>query len=379
MNKPTLFFSHSSKDRDAILTIKNKIDKITGGTLDIFMSSDGQSIPFGTNWIHKIEEGLKAATIMFVFVTEQSISSGWIYFEAGYAYSKGIQVIPVGIGVDIGSLKAPLNLLQGFNISSTDSLNNFISIINKKFDYRFDENFTNGDYEEIVSLATPTSIDSFDFERIIKYSYFEIKDKFTDENKDKTQYNVPDFFDQIVKYLDENNIEYALSTIDYVPKHKKIIVKGIKITYYPENENLYPPGHKNSNDLAKVEFCLSSVHFDESFELTTKLLSLLEKEKYYIRLCLNDAFACVYESYDKASIVTHDNEFFSLTQNNTELYLCKDLDLTFGLFDYSNDDRYSYFGKGVHINFNINTINIRNIFLLLLRLYNSKLIYLEQN
>lgn len=39
------------------------------------------------------------AKIMFVFVTENSISSGWIYFEAGYAYSNGIQVIPVGIGL----------------------------------------------------------------------------------------------------------------------------------------------------------------------------------------------------------------------------------------------------------------------------------------
>ena len=129
MSKPTLFFSHSSKDKDVILSIKNKLNSATGGVMDIFMSSDGQSIPFGTNWIHKIEEGLQVAKIMFVFVTENSISSGWIYFEAGYAYSKGIQVIPVGIGVDIGSLKAPLNLLQGFNISSEDSLNNFITII----------------------------------------------------------------------------------------------------------------------------------------------------------------------------------------------------------------------------------------------------------
>ena len=134
MDKPIIFFSHSSKDKDLIYSIKNKLDAATGGVIDIFMSSDGQSIPFGTNWIHKIEEGLQAARIMFVFITENSISSGWIYFETGYAYSKGIQVIPVGIGVDIGGLKAPLNLLQGFNVSSEDSLNNFITIINRAFD-----------------------------------------------------------------------------------------------------------------------------------------------------------------------------------------------------------------------------------------------------
>ena len=121
MNKPTLFFSHSSKDKDMVLAIKNKVMQYTSGTLEIFQSSDGESIPFGTNWIHKVEEGLKEAKVMFVFVTEKSVASGWIYFEAGYAYSKGVHVIPVGIGVNVGDLKAPLNLLQGFNITSADT------------------------------------------------------------------------------------------------------------------------------------------------------------------------------------------------------------------------------------------------------------------
>ena len=92
MEKPTIFFSHSSKDRDAILPIKEKLMKITSGVIQIFMSSDGQSIPFGNNWVHKIEEGLNNAKIMFVFVTPTSIESGWIYFEAGFAYSKGIEI-----------------------------------------------------------------------------------------------------------------------------------------------------------------------------------------------------------------------------------------------------------------------------------------------
>lgn len=157
MSKPTLFFSHSSKDKDLILIIKDKLRKYTGGTIDIFMSSDGQSIPFGTNWIHKIEEGLNDAKIMFVFVTENSISSGWIYFEAGFAYSKGIQVVPVGIGIDIGALKAPLNLLQGFNISSADSLNNFITIINRTFDYSFNEVFDSDDYAQMMKMTSLSS------------------------------------------------------------------------------------------------------------------------------------------------------------------------------------------------------------------------------
>lgn len=150
MSKPTLFFSHSSKDKDMVLAIKNKVMKYTSGTLEIFQSSDGESIPFGTNWIHKVEEGLKEAKVMFVFITEQSISSGWIYFEAGYAYSKDVHVIPVGIGVSVGDLKAPLNLLQGFNITSVDSLNNFLTIINREFNYSFPAQFSDDDYNEVI-------------------------------------------------------------------------------------------------------------------------------------------------------------------------------------------------------------------------------------
>ena len=69
MEKPKIFFIHSAKDRNVILPIKEKLIKITSGVIQIFMSSDGQSIPFGNNWIHKIEDGLNNAKIMFVFVT----------------------------------------------------------------------------------------------------------------------------------------------------------------------------------------------------------------------------------------------------------------------------------------------------------------------
>ena len=40
MSKPTLFFSHSSKDKEIVLSIKNKLDIATGGVMEIFMSSE---------------------------------------------------------------------------------------------------------------------------------------------------------------------------------------------------------------------------------------------------------------------------------------------------------------------------------------------------
>ena len=81
MSKPTLFFSHSSKDKDMILAIKNKVMQYTSGTLEIFQSSDGESIPFGTNWIHKVEEGgcFKLCVNLLSGVEQKHHTGGYTY------------------------------------------------------------------------------------------------------------------------------------------------------------------------------------------------------------------------------------------------------------------------------------------------------------
>ena len=117
---------------------------------------------------------------MFVFVTEKSVASGWIYFEAGYAYSKGVHVIPVGVGVNVGDLKAPLNLLQGFNITSADSLNNFLTIINREFNYSFLAQFTPQDYDEVISISLPAEMGTTHFDEIVRTIDYELLAEYSD-------------------------------------------------------------------------------------------------------------------------------------------------------------------------------------------------------
>ncbi len=118
-HKPTIFFSHSSKDRSSLQVLRDLFDSRTGRSIDVFMSSDGQSIPFGRNWVHEVESGLDRAKLMFVFLTPNSIKSSWLYFEAGHAYSKGIRVVPVGmLGIDLALVPPPLSLIQGFNVKT---------------------------------------------------------------------------------------------------------------------------------------------------------------------------------------------------------------------------------------------------------------------
>ena len=78
MEKPVVFFSHSSKDEQYLRRLRQMIDSKTGEAIIIFLSSDGQSIPFGRNWVHKIEEALGDASLMFVFISPNSLVSNWI-------------------------------------------------------------------------------------------------------------------------------------------------------------------------------------------------------------------------------------------------------------------------------------------------------------
>jgi len=124
------------------------------------MSSDGASIPFGRNWLKETEDALGQCKLMFVWMTPTSLASNWIPFESGFAYSKGIRVVPIGFqGVKLGDLPAPISILQGFDVANAQSLNNIIAIINEEFSLTFpdlyDDQFYTLNIEDVTSEDPP--------------------------------------------------------------------------------------------------------------------------------------------------------------------------------------------------------------------------------
>jgi hypothetical protein len=92
------------------------------------------------------------AKVFFVFLTPNSLDSDWIFFEAGYAYRKDIRVIPIGfIDVDLGNLPPPLGLLQGFNVTSSEGLNNLIAVVNKEFTHSHGLSFADVEFNELLT------------------------------------------------------------------------------------------------------------------------------------------------------------------------------------------------------------------------------------
>ena len=166
-SKPIVFFSHSSRDKRELSLLKRLFVEKTGGAIEVFLSSDGQSIPLGRNWIHRIEEALESAKLLVTFITGNSVGSSWVSFEAGFAYSKGVQVVPVGfLGLDVANVPPPIGLLQGFNITSADGLDNLIALVNDTLSHNHTNRFTNEEYGQIVELGqdiAPSSV----FQRLV--------------------------------------------------------------------------------------------------------------------------------------------------------------------------------------------------------------------
>lgn len=202
MAKPTIFFSHSSIDKNILVKLKDIFLSKTGETVDVFLSSDGQSIPFGRNWVYRIQEQMESAKLMFVFISPSSIKSSWIYFESGYAYSKNIRVIPVGIlGVDLANITPPLSLLQGFNILNEDGLDNLTAIVNDEMDFNFTYRFSKEDYAGIFNNANANFTLFEEYTNVINEIDLDYK------NKAALKENIV-VYNEFDKILKDNKIEY---------------------------------------------------------------------------------------------------------------------------------------------------------------------------
>lgn len=360
MSKPTVFFSHSSKDKELIIKLKDKLMSYTGGTLNIFLSSDGQSIPFGTNWIHKIEEGLKEAKIMFVFVTTNSITSGWIYFEAGFAYSKDIHVIPVGIGIEIGAIKAPLNLLQGFNLTSEDSLNNFISIINKEFDYSFAEQFSQNDYDGIINsyLNHETMVVSFD--KIVKSVSFSLRGMIINGPSKQSFRNNKKVFNQIESYYEENGIKYSKTELYGLRGANCLSALGLLIKCTPQKTNTGSVGTSDYKEYHDLDVSISPYNFEKSFALYMKLNDLFEEPtRFYVHISLNDCYTFVCRQEDYSALLLEYPTRFEQDKDYVGSFKCNDLALSFAIFDKISDRRKPNYV--LSIGYSPDTLNPQNI------------------
>ena len=135
MERKRIFISHISKETALAGALKERIVTDFLGLPDVFVSSDRTTIEAGKKWLDEIEIALKAANLVMVMASRESVGRPWVNFEAGAVWLRGIPLIPVcHSGMTPVALPAPLNLLQGVLITDPEGLQKVYDAIAKQLD-----------------------------------------------------------------------------------------------------------------------------------------------------------------------------------------------------------------------------------------------------
>lgn len=112
-------------------------------SVDVFVSSDDQSIKLGNKWLETVINNLEQCIFIIVLCSQESIKKPWINFEFGAGWTRKIPIIPIcHSNITVANLPIPLNLLQGFDIQKQGKLTELISRIAKEINIdtpKFDE------------------------------------------------------------------------------------------------------------------------------------------------------------------------------------------------------------------------------------------------
>lgn len=83
MTSKQIFLSHIHEEKDLAVLIKQAIEDEFSGFIDVFVSSDGTSIPAGVNFLKSIEDGLVNCIGAIYLISPISVKRNWINFELG--------------------------------------------------------------------------------------------------------------------------------------------------------------------------------------------------------------------------------------------------------------------------------------------------------
>jgi hypothetical protein len=118
-----IFISHITVEHELAALLKQKIERHFLEQVDVFVSSDQESIQAGESWLDALQRSLTSASMAIVLCSPVSINRPWLNFEAGAAWLRKIPVVPLcHSGLEPGKLPMPLSALQGGKISDPEAL-----------------------------------------------------------------------------------------------------------------------------------------------------------------------------------------------------------------------------------------------------------------
>lgn len=130
VNKPIVFISHVSEEKEMAKLIKDEIEGSFLNGVEVFVSSIQESLNLGREWFKEIGDKLKKCKIEIILASPKSLSSRWVWFEAGVGWCKDISVIPLCYaGMSPEQLPAPLSFFQSAKATDPMSLTGLFGVI----------------------------------------------------------------------------------------------------------------------------------------------------------------------------------------------------------------------------------------------------------
>src|SRR5438034_2526227 len=133
MTKPKLFVSHVTEEAPLAEILKVHLSRDFLGLVDIFVSSDMDSIAAGDNWLQTLEQALRESSTLLVLCSYASINRPWVNFEVGAAWISRIPIVPIcHSGLRPSALPMPFNVLQAIEANSESGLKRAYALVAHK-------------------------------------------------------------------------------------------------------------------------------------------------------------------------------------------------------------------------------------------------------
>ena len=128
-----IFLSHIHEESQLALYIQRAIEDEFSGFVEVFVSSDGKTIPAGANFLKRIETGLMDCVAALYLISPVSVKRNWVNFELGAVWIRNsisvkdggseIPTIPIcHSGITPSTLPMPLVNLSAILASNSSQL-----------------------------------------------------------------------------------------------------------------------------------------------------------------------------------------------------------------------------------------------------------------
>jgi len=134
MSKGVVFISHIKEEAEIAKLLKTTLEDKFLGVFSVFVSSHPLSIKLGDKWFDKMAISISQADLVIVICSPLSEKRPWINFEAGCGFGNKVPVIPLcHSGLKPGDLSLPLNVFQGAELNSLNTMQELFGRIANTF------------------------------------------------------------------------------------------------------------------------------------------------------------------------------------------------------------------------------------------------------